>query len=142
MEKSLQKDEFSKDLDETINWVIQAMMMALFVIVLVPMLPIAKSAQQYLQSQQFVGETESRILRATQVPQHIVLDHPWVSAYFVNNGPDTVYLKINSSDSSPYPLGVYETLTINRLGAQNRIYAVYYQCDTGCTAEVEVIGEY
>ena len=142
MEKALVKSEFDRDMDETVNMVMQVMMMAMMLFFLIPMLPVAQAAQRYYDSQQFIGESESKILHATQYPQHIVIDHPWVGAYIVNNGPDIAYLKINSDASTQYPLGVYETLTFDRLGAQNRIYAIYYQCDGGKTAEIEVIGQY
>lgn len=141
-DKDITKDSFSRDIDDTIDTILPVMVMMVMMMFMIPMLPVVQSAQQYFQSQQFLGKSVSWVLSATQMPQHIVMDNPLVGVYIVNNGPSVVYLRINSMDSVMYPLGVLETLTFNRLGAQERIYAIYYKCDAGGTATVEVIGEY
>lgn len=138
--KELVKSEFDKDLDDTINSVMQVMMMAMFVIVMIPMLPVAQSAQRYFQSQQFEGQSDPRTLHATQAPQHIVIANPWIGAYLVNDGPDSVQIKINDEESESYLMNLNETITLSRAGAENRIYAVYYQCSPGETATLRVFG--
>lgn len=139
-EKGLMKDPFSRDLDDTIDSVMQVMMMAMFVVFMIPMLPVAQSAQQYFQSQQYEGQQDSRTLLATSASQHTVLPNPWVGAFFINDGPNTVEIRINDEDAEPYIINFEETRTVNRIGAENRIYAIYYNCYPGGTATVRVDG--
>jgi len=138
--KELVKSEFDKDLDDTINSVMQMMMMVMVMFVVIPMLPVTRAAQQYFQSQRFEGQSDPRTLHATQVPQHIVIANPWIGAYFVNDGPNSVQIKINDEESESYLMNPNETITLSRAGAENRIYAVYYQCSPGETATVRVFG--
>lgn len=139
-EKGLMKDPFSGDFDDTIDSVMQIMMMAMFVVFMIPMLPVAQSAQQYFQSQQYEGQQDSRILLATSVLRHTVLPNPWVGAFFINDGPNTVEIRINDENAEPYVLYSGESRTINRIGAENRIYAIYYNCYPGGIATVRADG--
>lgn len=141
-DKELVKSQFDKDLDDTIDSVMQVMMMAIVMLVMIPMLPVAQSAQRYFQSQQFEGQSDPRTLHATQRPQHIVIANPWMGAYFVNDGPNSVQIKINDEESESYLMNPNETITLSRAGAENRIYAVYYQCNPGETATVRIFAVY
>lgn len=141
-DKELVKSEFDRDLDDTIDSVMQVMMIAMVVIVMIPMLPVAQSAQQYFQSQQYEGQQDSRTLLATSESQHVVLPNPWVGAFFINDGPDTVEIRINDEESLPYILNLNETRTVGRVGADNRIYAIYYNCYHGRTATIRADGVY
>lgn len=141
-DKELVKSEFDKDLDDTINSVMQIMMIAMVLIVVIPMLPFAQAAQQYFQSQQYQGQQSSRTLSATGVSQHVVLPNPWVGAFFINDGPNIVEIRINDESSEPYILNPNETRTIGRVGADNRVYAIYYNCYPGGTATIRADGVY
>lgn len=136
--KELVKSQFDKDFDDTIDTVMPMMMMMMVMLVMIPMLPVVQSAQQYFQSQQFEGQSDPRTLHATQKPQHIVIANPWIGAYFVNDGPDSVQIKINDEESESYLMNFNETITLSRAGAENRIYAVYYRCSPGETAAVRI----
>ncbi|GAI81825.1 unnamed protein product, partial [marine sediment metagenome] len=71
-------------------------------------------------------------------------DYPytfWISAYFVNNGPDEVEIAINYPDDK-FTIKPNGTVTVNRSGAQERIATIFYVCEKGKTAEVEITGEY
>lgn len=140
--KELVKSEFDKDLDDTIDSVMQMMMMVMVLFFMIPMLPVAQSAQRYFQSQQYEGQSDPRTLHATQRPQHIVIANPWIGAYFVNDGPNSVQIKINDEESESYLMNLNETITLSRAGAENRIYAIYYQCNYGETATIRVFGVY
>ena len=135
-------DTFSKDIDETIDMIIQPMIMVIFMMMLIPMLPVVQSAQQYFRSQQYEGRSASRTLSADGVLRHIVLSDPWVGAFIVNDGPDAVYIMINSDEADPYIIQAGESRTISRVGAENRIYAIYYRCYGGGTATVRIDGVY
>lgn len=137
--KELVKDTSDKDLDDTIDFVMQATMMVMFIVVLASMM---QSTQQFFQSQQYKGQQDSRTLSATSVLQHIVLANPWIGAFFINDGPDTVEIRINDENADPYIIYSKETRTISRVGAENRIYAIYYKCYLGGTASVRVDGVY
>jgi len=139
-DKSLMKSEVDRALDETIDSVMPMMMMVMVMLVMIPTLPVVQSAQQYFQSQQYEGQQDSRTLLATSVLQHTVLPNPWVGAFFINDGPNTVEIRINDENSEPYMVYSEESRTINRIGAENRIYAIYYKCYPGGTATVRVDG--
>lgn len=140
--KELIKSDFDKDLDDTIDSVMQMMMMVMVMLIVIPMLPVAQSAQQYFQSQQYEGQQDSRTLLATSESQHVVLPNPWVGAFFINDGPNTVEIRINDENSLPYILNHNETRTIGRIGAEKRIYAIYYNCYPGGTATIRADGVY
>lgn len=140
--KEIVKSKFDKDLDDTIDSVMQVVMMAIVMLVMIPRLPVVQAAQQYFQSQQYEGQPDPRTLHATQTPQHIVIANPWIGAYFVNDGPDSVQIKINNEESELYLMNPNETITLSRVGAINRIYAVYYRCSPGETATVRVFSVY
>jgi len=128
--------------DSWIDTVISAAMMAVFMMVLLPMLPVVRSAQSYYESQRYEGQTDTKTLSSVFEIQHIVLSTPWIGAYFINDGPNEVEIRINGSDCPPFVMYPGETVTINRAGARDRIYAIYYKCFRGKTSVVRIIGEY
>lgn len=99
-----------------------------------------------LQKREFQGKVDTRTLEVTDEIKHIGLinnypNHPWISAFFINDGPDTVYIGINN----PYEwveIEKDETRTIDYTHADERIRKVYYKCDPGETASVRVEGHY
>lgn len=142
MGKELVKDTFSRDIDDTIDSVMQVMMMAMVVVFMIPMLPVAQSAKRYYDSQLYQGQADSRTLDAVALMRHEVLPNQWIGAYFINDGPSAVEIRINDEDSMPYTLGPDETRTVNRAGAENRIYAIYYRTTPGGTATIRADGAY
>jgi hypothetical protein len=132
----VKKDSFDEEIDE----LLQPFVMVIFMFALMNILPAMQTVQQYYQSQQYEGQQDSRILSATSTLQHVVLANPWVGAFFINDGPGIVEIRINDESASPYMIYVNETKTISRIGAENRIYAIYYKCSSGGTATVRVDG--
>ena len=60
---------------------------------------------QYIQSQSYAGVTDPRTCDATYVSQCLDLVNnepytPWVSADFINDGPDSVWVAINGPDAA------------------------------------------
>lgn len=132
-----QKDTF----DESIDMVMQAMFMAMFMVVLLPRMPLAQSAQRYFDSQYYEGRVGSKVVNATDVVQSFVLPSPWVSAYFINDGPDYVMVRVNDEAGDIIYIRPLETITVSRVGARDRIYAVWYWCEAGQTALVRMYGQ-
>ncbi|MBA7661349.1 hypothetical protein ES703_69364 [subsurface metagenome] len=101
---------------------------------------------KHLEKAEFEGVLVPWTLSATDEIQHIAPiftppDIPWISAYFINDGPDEVEIGINA----PYDRFVInpaETITVNRAHADERINIIYYICNPGETASVRVVGEY
>lgn len=101
---------------------------------------------QYIQSQMYQGVTDPREHDCTD--ELFVLDlinnspyTPWVSAQFINDGPDSVWVAINYPDNK-FKVKVGQSATVNRIGAVERISYIYCVCDTGEEVSVTVIGEY
>jgi len=144
--KELVKSKFDKDFDDAINSVMQAMTMVVTLMIvlpfIIPRLPVTQAAQQYFQNQQYEGQQDSHTLSATSVSQHIVLPNPWVGAFFINDGPSTVEIRMNDENADPYIINPEESRTISRIGAEIRIYAIYYKCYLGGIATVRVDGVY
>lgn len=144
MANELQKynpGEFEKDLDDTI---VMAMMVTMSVIVMamfISNLPVVRAAEGYFESQAYEGQSDPRILQATDRKQTVVLQTPWVGGYFVNKGPNQVALAFNGTESYLY-LDPRETVNFIRLGARDRIYAITYFCAMGERAAVTAVGDY
>ncbi len=101
---------------------------------------------QYIQSQMYQGVTDPRECDVTS--EGYILDlvgvghfAEWVSAEFINDGPDSVWIAINYPDEK-FEIKADEGASINRIGALERIKVIYFYCDTGETAKVRIIGEY
>ncbi|MBA7584011.1 hypothetical protein ES708_25963 [subsurface metagenome] len=113
------------------------------------MVKIRKSLEKVgesLEKEEFEGKLDPRPLDATDELQFITLIHdfpytPWISAFFINNGPDTVRIAINRPYEQ-FELGAHETRTVSRAHAEERIGTIFYVCDPGETASIEVTGEY
>ena len=102
--------------------------------------------QQYVQSQAYTGLTDDRTLRATPIMQWLnLIDdppyHPWITAYFFNDGPSSVLIGINNPDELT-ELASGEDKTVDMTGADRRIELVFYKCSVGTTASIRAIGKY
>lgn len=101
---------------------------------------------QYIQAQTYVGISDPRVVEATDELTFIDLinEHPytpWVSVNFVNDGPNSVMIAINQP-AAAYELKAEETASVYRIGAQERISAIFFTCALGEEALIRVIGEY
>ncbi len=101
---------------------------------------------QYIQAQSYVGVSDPRVVEATDKLTYLDLinEHPytpWVSVSFLNDGPDSVWIAINQP-TAIYELKAEETASVYRIGAQERISAIFFICAAGEEASIRVIGEY
>jgi len=99
-----------------------------------------------LEKQEFEGVLVPKTLSATDKVRQMAPVRtwpyvPWISAFFVNDGPNAARLAINEP-SERFELGAHETRTISRAHAEERIHAIYYVCEKGKTASIRVEGEY
>lgn len=103
-------------------------------------------AQQYYLAQAFTGLTDDRVLNATPTIQWINLIshppyHPWITAYFFNDGPQSVFIGINNPDELTQ-LAAGESKTVDMAGGDRRIELVFFKSNLGERASVRVIGKY
>lgn len=101
---------------------------------------------RHLEAQAYQGKTDPKEHTATEELRWIDLVHeypytPWISAYFINDGPDAVEIAINYPNDR-FTLNPMETVTVTRTGAQERIAIIFFKCAEGETASVRIIGEY
>lgn len=99
-----------------------------------------------LEKEEFEGKVDTITLSVTPKQSCLNLLDRWhytalISAYFVNDGPDTAYIAINE----PYAwlkIKENETRTVDHTKADKRIERIYHKCDPGETASVRIEGEY
>lgn len=99
-----------------------------------------------LEKEEFEGKVDTPTLSVTSKQSCLNLLDRWhysalITAYFVNDGPDTAYVAINE----PYAwleIKNGETRTVNHTKADKRIERIYHKCDVGETASVRIEGEY
>ncbi len=101
---------------------------------------------QYAQAQAYHGRSVTKKVKANDKLKYfdVRYDYPytlWISAYFINKGPDPVEIAINYPDDK-FTISPNATVTVNRAGAQERIAVIFYICERGKTAEVQITGEY
>ena len=142
------KDTFSEDIfdKEFMDLLMTSIMTAVIVVIVIQMLPITRTAQQYFNSQLFQGATDPRQVDASGTLQYLDLVHgephtPWSYAHFFNNGPNEAEIGINNP-ASRFIILPFQHYTISRLGASERIGIIYYICKPGETAKVDITGEY
>jgi len=115
-------------------------------VIVIPRLSVVQQAQQYFTSQSYQGDVETRVLSATGVLKYLDLIKgspytPLISAFFINRGPNTVYIGINAARDW-LEIQPWETRTVSHIGADKRIEIIFYKCDIGQTALVEVEGHF
>lgn len=128
--------------DSIMSTMPQVLMLLFGLLFLVAILPITQQAQ----AQAYHGRTVTKTVKANDNLKYLDVryDYPytlWISAYFINNGPDPVEIAINYPDDR-FTISPDGTTTVNRAGAQERIAVVFYICERGKTAEVQITGEY
>ena len=103
--------------------------------------------KEKLTKEEFEGKLDPRTLSATDSLKWLDLieglpHKPWITAYFINDGPNSVKIRINHPELEFQVIKLNETLTINQEHADERIRRLFYKCDTGETASVRVVGQY
>lgn len=135
--------------DSFLNIMLGSILAVAGVMVIAPtlqrMFPVIQ-AQQYYAAQAYVGLTDDRVLNATPTMQwlNLISDppyNPWITAYFFNDGPHSVFIGINNPDELTQ-LASGEDKTIDMTGADRRIELVFYKSNIGERASVRVIGKY
>ena len=146
--RDLDTDNMSDDVfdDDFVNLIMSSIMTAAIVVIMLQMLPVTRTAQQYFNSQLFQGVTDPRPVDANSTLQYLDLVHnephtPWSYAHFFNNGPNEAEIGINNP-ASRFIILPFQHYTISRLGASERIGIIYYICKPGETARVDITGEY
>jgi len=122
------------------------MMMVIMVQLIVPLAEQSQAQAQALQAQSFVGNEDPRIINVTNRLSwiNLVYDYPfqpWISAYFINDGPSAVEIGINFPDDR-FVVNPGETITVTRSGAEERIKIIYFICRPGVAAVLRVTGAY
>ena len=129
--------------DDSIMDAMPKVLMVMFgLMFLMAILPIT----QGVQAQAYMGKTATKTVKANGNLRYLDVRHDypytlWISAYFINDGPDPVEIAINYPDDK-FTIKPKETVTVSRSGAQERIAVIFYVCEKGKTAEVEITGEY
>lgn len=140
------KVDFSLN-DEDVRMIMMVMMVAIVMSQLLgPVFQGMQTQTQALQAQAYVGNEDPRDIHATNVLSwiNLVYDYPftpWISAYFINDGPGSVEIGINYPDDR-FTMNPGETITVTRSGAEERIKAIYFICRPGLAADLRVTGVY
>ena len=106
----------------------------------------ALPSAQMLRAQAYYGMTDPRTLDANGTLKWLNLVDgppytPWISASFFNDGPDKVYIGINTPDGYP-PIEKGESMSVDFFGADRKIETIFYWCDATRKAGVRVVGKY
>lgn len=141
---------YEEDIGIQVPNMMMVLMMIIMVSVVITMLPsLAQQVQvqaYQLQAQAYQGRTDPRTVQANSNLKWLDVSHdfpyaPWISAYFVNDGPDPVWVAINYPDDK-FVINPKETNTVERTGAQERIAIIFYVCERGKKASLRITGEY
>lgn len=133
--------------DDDVRMIMGVMMMVVVMSqLLAPLFQQSQAQTQALQAQAFVGNEDPRTIPVTNILSwiNLVYDYPfqpWISAYFINDGPSAVEIGINYPDDR-FVMNPRETITVTRSGAEERIKAIYFICRPGLNASVRVTGVY
>lgn len=135
--------------DSFLNIMLGSVIAVAGIMVLVPtlqrMFPVAQLTQ-YLEAQAYLGLTDDRTLNATPTMQWLNLIsnppyHPWITAYFFNDGPHSVFIGINNPNEL-IQLASGEDKAVDMTGADRRIELVFFKSNIGERASVRAIGKY
>jgi len=118
----------------------------LAVVIPTTLTPITQTLQAQALAQLYQGVANPRTVKVTNKFSWINLVHeypftPWISAFFINDGPSAVEVGINYPDNR-FTINPNETRTITRTGAEERIKILFFVCYPGLNASVRVEGEY
>ena len=154
MSNEIAKNNPAKKKEIDLEFNDQDMMMIMMMVMMVAVMsqflgPVvqASSAQvAALERQSFTGQEDPRIIHATSYLSwiNLIYDYPyqpWISAYFINDGPGQVEIGINYPDDR-FTMNPLETNTVTRSGAEERIKIIYFMCPPGQLSNLRVTGEY
>ena len=132
--------------DDIMDAMPKVLMVMMGMMLLAAVLPATQQAQAQTYAQAYMGRTVTKTVKANGDLRYLDVrfDYPytfWISAYFINDGPDPVEIAINYPDDR-FTIKPKETVTVNRSGAQERIAVIFYVCERGKTASVRITGEY
>lgn len=101
---------------------------------------------KHFEKSEFQGIVDPRTINATDSVGFIDLIEvapytPWISASAHNYGLNTVYLSINNQFYW-IPLRINEGHNFDFAKSDQRISEIYYKCDSGETATVQINGKY
>jgi len=103
--------------------------------------PVDTGISQTIQKQQKAGSLSTRSYTVNSAVKMLWNRREgglqWTSVDFVNNGPDPVYISVNTSDFPLASLPVGQTLNVD-LKQHGAIDKVYLRCDQGKTANVDL----
>lgn len=132
--------------DDMMDAMPKVLMVMMGLMLLMAVLPVTQSLTQSAQAQAYLGRTVTKTKEADGNLRYfdVRFDYPytlWISAYFINDGPDPVEIAINYPDER-FTINPKETVTVNRSGAQERIAVIFYICEKGKAATIRITGEY
>ena len=97
----------------------------------------ATQIRKYFDDRTPNGYIQPRTIAVTQTRQRVGLPWDAQSASFINDGPDTVYVWINTIGRPPHTINNGEVFNINF--EVHKLKRFWLQCDPGRTASVRVV---
>ncbi len=67
---------------------------------------------------------------------------PWAKAEFVNDGPGPAYVSINKFYHYVQMVQYAKPFVVDFTEADERIFSIFYYCDPGLTANIQVVATY
>jgi hypothetical protein len=132
--------------DKKIEPILQSILADDMQVALAKQSELLEKIDQHWERTEFEGLLDTRTLNVTDREQVLDLmqDHivkPWISASFINQGPDTAYIILNT-EGIWIPLFRGVPFEPNYSGSDQRVRMIRYKCDPGNTATVVAIGKY
>ena len=128
--------------DDMFDSIFSMAMMMVFMMVLLPTLPVVQNINNYVRSQMYSGNTVSELVEATEAKQKksYTPNLSWV--YLTNLGVYNAIIAINEGTAGyeSFEICPGETIAISRLGAMSRISTL--SLSSPHNTVVRVIGEY
>ncbi len=145
-----------KETDEVMEIMTKSMMIVMVLAAVAPMLPSllqgltgilpAAQAAGGVGALEYRGIVDYREIKVTPTVGWLDLIQdppyrPWIHAFIINDGPAAVEIGINHPNDR-FVMGMGETRTIDRSGADELIYSVFFVCPRGKVADLRITGEY
>ena len=104
-------------------------------------IPVLEAINENIEKQYPVGEVTDESITATENPSMLYdeAEHGlnWTSCNIINNGPNNLYVAVNSWKWPVAPLAPGQTMTVD-LEVRNAIKKLFFRCDTGETANAYI----
>lgn len=102
--------------------------------------------RQMLEAERSEGKLAPETIDVTETGEEYdakkVLGVEFFTADLFNDGPNTVYIRVNQRQAKQVTLNNGESLTLDFTKSKRKIHWLYFRCDTGETASVRVVGKY